>query len=218
MNTTRSAIVTGGASGIGLAVVRRLASDGFRVFALDRQTGFQEELAGAEAAAVTLIPVDLAEPKAIKAAFAGIARETTGTDLLVNNAGIADVCLIEDLTLADWSRVFAVNLTAALLCIQQTLPLMRAAGGGSIVNSSSLAGKRISYNGGVAYTASKSGLLGLTRHAAFEFARDNIRVNAICPGPVLTPMIFNSTTAAQRYTDYVQHRRGQMFQSKPDTP
>ena len=94
--------------------------------------------------------------------------------------------MIGETSAEDWDRVIAVNLTGAFNGIQAVLPHMRARGGGAIVNIASIAGQRISFGGTANYTASKAGLLGLTRHAAYELAPDRIRVNAVCPGPTAT--------------------------------
>jgi 3-oxoacyl-[acyl-carrier protein] reductase len=94
--------------------------------------------------------------------------------------------MIGEMGAEDWDRVIAVNLTGAFNGIQAVLPHMRARGGGAIVNIASIAGQRISFGGTANYTASKAGLLGLTRHAAYELAPDRIRVNAVCPGPTAT--------------------------------
>jgi NAD(P)-dependent dehydrogenase (short-subunit alcohol dehydrogenase family) len=94
--------------------------------------------------------------------------------------------MIAEMRPEDWDRVIAVNLTGALNGIQAVLPHMRKRGGGAIVNVASIAGQRISFGGTANYTASKAGLLGLTRHAAYELAPDGIRVNAVCPGPTAT--------------------------------
>jgi NAD(P)-dependent dehydrogenase (short-subunit alcohol dehydrogenase family) len=107
-------------------------------------------------------------------------------DILVNNAGIATTQLVEDLDEDAWRRVLEVNLTGPFLCSKAVLPLMREKGWGRIVNIASVAAKRISFTGAASYTASKAGLLGFTRHLAYEVAALGINVNAICPGPTLT--------------------------------
>jgi 3-oxoacyl-[acyl-carrier protein] reductase len=94
--------------------------------------------------------------------------------------------MIPEMGAEDWDRVIAVNLTGAFNGIQAVVPHMRARGGGAIINIASIAGQRISFGGTANYTASKAGLLGLTRHAAYELAPDGIRVNAVCPGPTAT--------------------------------
>ena len=111
-----------------------------------------------------------------------------GVDILVNNAGIATTELVEDLDEEKWRGVLDVNLAGPFLCCKAVLPHMRRKGWGRIVNVASVAAKRISFTGAASYTASKAGLLGFTRHLAYEVAPHGINVNAICPGPTMTPM------------------------------
>lgn len=106
----------------------------------------------------------------------------------MNNAGIATTELVEDLDEEKWRGVLDVNLTGPFLCCKAVLPHMRRKGWGRIVNVASVAAKRISFTGAASYTASKAGLLGFTRHLAYEVAPHGINVNAICPGPTMTPM------------------------------
>ena len=117
---------------------------------------------------------------------AAIAEASGGIDILVNGAGTTVRRMIAEMSPEDWDRVIAVNLTGAFNGIQAVLPHMRRRGGGAIVNVASIAGQRISFGGTANYSASKAGLLGLTRHAAYELAPDGIRVNAVCPGPTAT--------------------------------
>src|SRR3954465_7832349 len=124
------------------------------------------------------------------AAFARLADEITanegGIDVLVNSAGTITRQTIAAMPVADWDRVIAVNLRGPFNGTQAVIPHMRKRGGGAIVNIASVAGQRISFGGTANYSASKAGLLGLTRHAAYELAPDRIRVNAVCPGPTAT--------------------------------
>ena len=193
----KTAIVTGAAGGIGAAAARALAAAGARVALLDRDA---ERVAAAAAAiaGARAYPADIADKAAVERVFAAVARDLGGIDILVNNAGIESVWTIERMPEADWDRVLDVNLKGAMLCTQAAVPSMKARGGGAIVNVASVAGKRISFSGGASYTASKAGLLGFTRHAAFELGLYRIRVNAVCPGPTLTPMIERNLDAAQR--------------------
>lgn len=193
----KTAIVTGAAGGIGAAAARALAAEGARVALLDRDA---ERVAAAAAAiaGARAYPADIADKAAVERVFAAAARDLGGIDILVNNAGIESVWTIERMPEADWDRVLDVNLKGAMLCTQAAVPSMKARGGGAIVNVASVAGKRISFSGGASYTASKAGLLGFTRHAAFELGLYRIRVNAVCPGPTLTPMIERNLDAAQR--------------------
>jgi 3-oxoacyl-[acyl-carrier protein] reductase len=183
------AIVSGGGSGIGAASCRALASQGARVAVLDRDAAAAERIAaeitgrGGTAEAQAL---DVSDREGFARLAAGITEAAGGIDILVNSAGTTVRRMIGEMSAEDWDRVIAVNLTGAFNGIRAVLPHMRARGGGAIVNVASIAGQRISFGGTANYTASKAGLLGLTRHAAYELAPDRIRVNAVCPGPTAT--------------------------------
>lgn len=195
------AVVTGGASGIGAATGTALAAAGaaLAVFDADGEAAKRQATRlGQAGARVRCFATDVTDRAGIDRALAATADAFGGIDILVNNAGIGTVNTIDAMPVEDWTRVIEVNLTGPFHCIQAVIPFMRARGGGAIVNVASLAARRISYHGGANYTASKAGLLGLTRHAAFELAADAIRVNAVCPGPVLTPMVTATTNAAER--------------------
>ncbi len=190
------AVVTGGGSGIGAATAAALAGEGAALAILDIDADAARTVAkpipGARA-----YGVDVADAAAVADIFVRIGQDFPTLDLLVNNAGIGTTETVMDMTVESWQRVIDVNLSGAFHCLKGALPgLMRQ--GGGIVNIASIAGKRISYHGGVNYTAAKSALLGLTRHAAFELAQYGIRVNAVCPGPVLTPMVERVTSADAR--------------------
>jgi NAD(P)-dependent dehydrogenase (short-subunit alcohol dehydrogenase family) len=180
------AVVTGGGNGIGAATCRAFAAQGARVVVLDRDRSAAEQVATAIGGNVRAYAVDVADRGAFNAAAAAIAEAWGGIDILVNGAGTTVRRMIPEMAPEDWDRVIAVNLTGAFNGIQAVLPQMRKRGGGAIVNIASIAGQRISFGGTANYTASKAGLLGLTRHAAYELAPDHIRVNAVCPGPTAT--------------------------------
>ena len=186
------ALVTGGGSGIGAATSRAFAAAGAQVAILDRNAAAAEAVAAeitgrnGHAAAYAL---DVADRDAFARLTEGITEAWGGIDILVNGAGTTVRRMIGEMGAEDWDRVIAVNLTGAFNGIQGVLPHMRARGGGAIVNIASIAGQRISFGGTANYTASKAGLLGLTRHAAYELAPDGIRVNAVCPGFIRTPMV-----------------------------
>lgn len=191
-------VVTGGASGIGAACVAQLLRGGHRVVTLDRtpsiDTSADPSLASALAGGRLLhIACDLAQEDAVCAAFKRIAQGFGRIDGLVNSAGIESRHLLGDMGVGDWDRVLDVNLRGTMLCLREAAPLLHE--GGSVVNVASIAGKRMSYSGDAAYTASKGAVLAFTRHMAFELSGRRIRVNAVCPGPTLTPMIHRSLSA-----------------------
>ncbi len=181
----RRVLVTGAASGIGLATVQRLAGAGAAVAGLDVDA---EGLAAGMDGLGTAVVADVADAEAVGQAVAEAAGALGGLDGLANVAGIG--YLTGDVTATSpelWERVLAVNLTGAYLVSRAAVGHLRAAGGGAIVHVSSqfaLAGALAS----PAYCASKAGLLGLTRAMAVDHAGERIRVNAVCPGPVDTPM------------------------------
>jgi NAD(P)-dependent dehydrogenase (short-subunit alcohol dehydrogenase family) len=183
------ALVTGGGNGIGAATCRAFAAAGARVAILDRAAaaaeGIAKEITGRGGKA-TAHAIDVADRTAFTNLAAAIAEAAGGIDILVNGAGTTVRRMIPEMSAEDWDRVIAVNLTGAFNGIQAVLLYMRRRGGGAIVNVASIAGQRISFGGTANYTASKAGMLGLTRHAAYELAPDGIRVNAVCPGPTAT--------------------------------
>jgi 3-oxoacyl-[acyl-carrier protein] reductase len=187
--TGRMAIVTGGGNGIGAATCRAFALRGARVAVLDREPAAAERVAaeitgqGGHAEAHAL---DVTDREGFTRLAAALTESAGGIDILVNGAGVTVRRMIGEMGAEDWDRVIAVNLTGAFNGIRAVLPHMRARGGGAIVNVASIAGQRISFGGTANYSASKAGLLGLTRHAAYELAPDRIRVNAVCPGPTAT--------------------------------
>lgn len=186
-------IVTGAASGIGRATALAFAAEGACVAALDREpVGLADTCARIRASdgQAHAFEVDLLEADAIATCVARITAELGAPRVLANVAGLIDTAQgegLDQVDLARWNRVLAVNLTAPFLLARAVLPGMVAAGGGAIVNVSSVAGRWKSTNCTAAYTASKAGLLGLTRHLAADYGGLGVRVNAICPSGVDTP-------------------------------
>lgn len=185
----RVAVITGGASGIGLATARRFAAEGAKVVIadLDPATG---EAAAAEVGGV-FRRVDVADEAQVNEVFDGVAAEFGRLDIAFNNAGIspADDDSIETTELPAWERVQDVNLKSVYLCSRAALRHMVSAGKGSIINTASFVALLGSATSQISYTASKGGVLAMTRELGVQFARQGIRVNALCPGPVNTPLL-----------------------------
>jgi len=196
----RVVAVTGAASGIGLATAWAAARRGAAVVALDYNKAALDAMARAFSEAglrLTGAEVDVASESSVRRAIAAIAEAGADTvDLLVNCAGIVSRGRFETTSAQEWQRALDVNLTGAFLCTRHMLPLLDASTGKAVVHVASLAAKRVSYTGGVGYTAAKAGMLGLMRHTAFELSPRRIRVNAVCPGPVLTALTRNALSAA----------------------
>ncbi|MGI9333021.1 MAG: SDR family NAD(P)-dependent oxidoreductase [Gammaproteobacteria bacterium] len=184
----RSIIVTGGAKGIGAAAAALLAGDGalVTVFDVDRENG---EALAAATQGVTYAHVDITDRDTVGRAVEAAAAANGPVDGLVNNAGIAPPLTLEHMQPEDWNRVLQVNLTGAYNCVAAVANSMKERQYGTIVNVSSVAGKNISLGAGFHYTTSKWGLIGFSRHLAYELAPHNIRVNIVCPGPTLTTLI-----------------------------
>jgi 3alpha(or 20beta)-hydroxysteroid dehydrogenase len=182
----RVAVVTGGARGQGASHANRLAREGASVISVDVLDAEGEGAAERLRAAgldVSYRHLDVTDPAGWKA----LVKDCERLDVLVDNAGIIHVAPLIEETLTAWNRLFAVNATGTLLGMQAAIPAMRAGGRGSIINVASIFGVAGS-EGYVAYTASKAAVIAMTKTAALEHAADGIRVNAICPGGVSTPM------------------------------
>lgn len=185
----RVAVVTGGASGIGLATARRFATEGARVVVAD-----VDETAGKTAADELdglFVKVDVTGEEDVEALYRTVHGIYGRIDVAFNNAGIAppDDDSILETGLEAWKRVQDVNLTSVYLCCKHVIPYMLDQGKGSIINTASFVAVMGAATSQVSYTASKGGVLAMSRELGVQFARQGVRVNALCPGPVNTPLL-----------------------------
>ncbi|MGC1237182.1 MAG: 3-oxoacyl-ACP reductase [Acidimicrobiales bacterium] len=183
------AIITGAVSGIGRATALRFAEEGAKVVVADLNetdgVAFAEQIGG------TFVQVNVADEDSVKAMYEAVIATYGGVDILFNNAGIspADDDSILTTELDAWKRVQDVNLTSVYLCCKYGIPHLLERGGGSIINTASFVAVMGSATSQVSYTASKGGVLAMSRELGVQFARQGIRVNALCPGPVNTPLL-----------------------------
>lgn len=188
------AIVTGGASGIGAAFAQRVHSEGGSVMIADLDVARGEALAKSLGDRAAFRHVDVSDPAALVALADATVARFGGIDILYNNAGIGCYGLTPDLAIDDWRRVLAVNLDAVFYGCKAVIPHLVARGGGVILNTASASGLRADF-GFTAYNAAKAGVINYTRSLAIDHARDGIRANAICPGPVETPILTDGVDA-----------------------
>lgn len=189
--TDRVAIVTGGGGGIGAAIARRLADEGATAVVVDVAADAAEQVAATlrgEGLAAEALALDITSPAAVADAVAEIAHRHARIDVLANNAGINRRGTLLDLTEDDWAATFAVNLDAIFHLTRAVLPHMIAQGGGAIVNTASQWGLSPA-PGHIAYNVSKAAVVSFTKSLAVDYAPHKVRVNAVAPGEVRTPMV-----------------------------
>jgi NAD(P)-dependent dehydrogenase (short-subunit alcohol dehydrogenase family) len=187
----RVALVTGGGTGIGLAVARALKDHGMGVAICGRDQKRLERAAESLGEGALAVAADVSDEKQVAALFERVADYFGGLDVLVNNAGVGSWGPIEGVTAREWDRVQGTNLRGAFLCARAAWGVLRVRGGGYIVNIGSVASKE-GFGEGAVYSASKFGLLGLSESLREEGIPYGIKVTAICPGYVATPMVAKS--------------------------
>jgi NAD(P)-dependent dehydrogenase (short-subunit alcohol dehydrogenase family) len=183
------AVVTGAGSGIGLATARRFAAEGATVVCADRDVAAGSR--AADAVGGLFVEVDVTEEDQVQRMFRKAIEDFGRVHIAFNNAGISppDDDSILTTGMDAWLRVQQVNLTSVYLCCKYAIEHMRSAGGGSIINTASFVAVLGSATSQISYTASKGGVLAMSRELGVQFARDGVRVNALCPGPVNTPLL-----------------------------
>ncbi|MFI5846123.1 3-oxoacyl-ACP reductase [Catenuloplanes sp. NPDC051500] len=185
----RVAVITGAGSGIGLATARRFRDEGAFVVCVDVDT--ESGKAAADEVGGEFVAADVSDEEQVRTLFDGVAARHGRVDIAFNNAGISppddDSILVTGLDA--WERVIRVNTTSVFLCCKYAIPHMRRQGKGSIINTASFVALMGAATSQIAYTASKGGVLAMTRELGVQFAREGIRVNALCPGPVATPLL-----------------------------
>ena len=185
----RVAVVTGGGSGIGLASARRLAAEGARVVIGDLDPAAGK--AAADEVGALFVQTDVTSETDVEALFAAAYDAYGSVDVAFNNAGISppDDDSILTTGIDAWRRVQEVNLTSVYYCCKHAIPYMRRQGKGSIINTASFVAVMGAATSQISYTASKGGVLAMSRELGVQFAREGVRVNALCPGPVNTPLL-----------------------------
>ncbi|MDX6641779.1 MAG: hypothetical protein QOF12_2790 [Solirubrobacteraceae bacterium] len=199
-------VITGASGGIGAATVEAFQREGATVVGVDHLEGAPGDLS---------LQVDVTDEAAIQAMYARTREELGRIDVLFNNAGISpdDDASVLDTTLEAWQRVQRVNLESVFLCCKYGIPHLLDGGGGSVINTASFVAVMGAATSQISYTASKGGVLALTRELGVEFARRGVRVNALCPGPVATPLLMelfakDPEKAARRYVHIPMGRFG----------
>ena len=199
--TGKVVLITGGAGGIGRAAAVRFATEGARVVVVDlAAANLKQSVAAVEKvdAEVLAVEADVTRPADVEKYAEAAVKRFGGVDVFFNNAGVLGALKpLVDYPEETFDRVIAVNVKAVWLGMKVVAPLLRARGGGAIVNTASIAGLRGSPNI-IAYTASKHAVVGMTRAATLELARHNLRVNAVCPAPIETPMARELDAAIDR--------------------
>lgn len=217
----KTALVTGGGSGIGRAASLAYAKDGARVVVADVNVEGGEETvqlikeAGGEA---ILVHADVSKPADTEAMVAQAVEAFGSLDCAFNNAGIGggrERHLTGDYLEDDWDRVMSINLKGVWLCMKAEIPQMLKQGKGAIVNTASVAGL-VGLSGSVAYVAAKHGVTGLTKAAAMEYAKSGIRVNAVCPGYIQTPLVQGIFDRIEGYEERVASRHPMDRLGQPD--
>jgi NAD(P)-dependent dehydrogenase (short-subunit alcohol dehydrogenase family) len=175
-------VVTGAAGGIGVASAEVFAREGARVVGVDLAEHSVGELS---------LTADLTDEQAVRSVYTRARSEFGRVDVLFNNAGISptDDASVLETTVEAWERVQAANVRSVFLCCKHGIPYLLDAGGGSVINTASFVAVTGSATSQISYTASKGGVLALSRELGVEFARQGVRVNALCPGPVDTPLL-----------------------------
>ena len=175
-------VITGAASGIGAETARLFSDEGATVVGVDLRAGAEGDLA---------IEADVTDPEQVEGMYARARGEYGRIDVLFNNAGISpdDDASVLDTTVDAWQRVQDVNLKSVFLCCKHGIPHLLDAGGGSVINTASFVAVMGAATSQISYTASKGGVLALSRELGVEFAQRGVRVNALCPGPVNTPLL-----------------------------
>ncbi|MGL4637110.1 MAG: SDR family NAD(P)-dependent oxidoreductase [Beijerinckiaceae bacterium] len=207
------ALVTGASSGLGAHFAKLLAADQIGTLVLaarrtDRLNAVAEECMQLRAGRVIVLPMDVADAQSISDAFATVLKGERRLDILVNNAGIADTAAALDTTLDDFDRTMDVNLRGVWACALEAAKIMKTHGGGDIVNIASILGLRVS-NGLAPYAISKAGVVQMTKALAIEWARYDIRINALAPGYVETEINdqFFNTEAGEKLIKRIPMRR-----------
>jgi NAD(P)-dependent dehydrogenase (short-subunit alcohol dehydrogenase family) len=175
-------VITGAASGIGAETARLFGEEGARVVGVDLADGAEGELS---------LQADVADEDSVREMYAKARAEMGRIDVLFNNAGISpdDDVSVLDTSLEAWQRVQDVNLKAVFLCCKHGIPHLLEAGGGSVINTASFVAVMGAATSQISYSASKGGVLSMSRELGVQFARQGVRVNALCPGPVNTPLL-----------------------------
>jgi NAD(P)-dependent dehydrogenase (short-subunit alcohol dehydrogenase family) len=206
----KTAIVTGAASGIGLAIAKELAESGATVVLSDLDSDRTQSTADDIGHGALACAADVADASAVEALVAFAMDRTGRLDMLVNNAGIGGPLEpVGNYPLEDWRKVIDVNLNGVFYGIRYAVPVMKAGGGGSIVNISSILGS-VGFAGASAYVSAKHALLGLTRATALDHSADGIRVNAVGPGFIHTPLVDNALDEATQEALAGMHALGRL--------